>query len=832
MDTLNYNNIKKSAESSKETAELLYLNCEKINLFDKKNIKGGYYNTTGVLVNDSSFFNFTIDVFKPSVYFLKNANTSTSASCVFLDKDKLFISAIANGTINFYGLKVCTPANCRYIVFSNTFDNIDKFIISENEIKDYRFFRKKSDVKLFPQKNLFDKTKCLSGISIDQNGLFIVDAAYTCSDMIEVLPSYTYSFSSFDKSASRGIVEYDKDGLITKTTGTSNVGSIYTTQPNTCYMRIAIKISQIDEFQIERGDYYTGYEKYIERDIPYVTSNTAHTVVNKTSNAVVSKINRLDSDLVKILAVRENHVLFTVLTSKSEHWSMSNIRYTSKGIDSVCKTEGSLLSLDVNFPNVELPTYIVKAIFFKNKAGELRTMVFTSNNKAYYSDNQIFGNYKESKVWDIEGHKHPAVGTEKDPTGKCFRLYMPSDIKTRKEQFSWMGGIEYNEEITPFGVFFANYMGASDRTLTAVSSCLFYTNDGANIYVKYSFAGGGAYKLAGNELEENGINIELGDPVNTINITGNYTTGLKIKRRINVTPNEKVLNETNKFIYTVAANIISISKSSECTVTHDGSIVFKKGDNVIIEGTSGTQFDTMTNNTCTQTSAGNNVMYCVSAVNGNTITLSHYIGNSDNNLNCWHIHCLNKFANGYMIGTGEEYPGSWLIYLNTNSFESTQKLTPYRYNTSGFAIQRPLGIHMRADGRVIFASDTDRSASFANSKYYPSLTKVVEGRDDAMPITARGVWIGEFGKVDDWNSWECVLKDVSVSYFFKNLNGVLINNTMGGGIYYSINDGDSFIKAYQCNTNETNSNWVGYDKAGNRNYFTNSLYTYAIEVVH
>ena len=112
-------------------------------------------------------------------------------------------------------------------------------------------------------KNLFDKTRLISGKRLDNTGLpSIADNTYCTTDyFIKVEPNTTYYSTSVINQA-KAVCFYDNNQEFIERKMYLNVNT-FTTGATTQFIKISILLSEIDTEQLEKGSSATTYEPYV-----------------------------------------------------------------------------------------------------------------------------------------------------------------------------------------------------------------------------------------------------------------------------------------------------------------------------------------------------------------------------------------------------------------------------------------------------------------------------------------------------------------------------------------------------------------------------------------
>lgn len=182
-------------------------------------------------------------------------------------------------------------------------------------------------------------------------------------------------------------------------------------------------------------------------------------------------------------------------------------------------------------------------MFFNTLAG-VRSLVFFDKNYIYCSTTGAFSGFEVPNIWDLKGRRHWRISDDdKDPTGERYRAYFPSDYHNgiRQKAFEWHNGPVWMNGIGgqySRGLLFANYTNTYAPN-TALPSCVFYTEDGKNIYIQYMFGVYQKYYKTSDETteEKSSVNYNLGDDVD-FSALGTYSGGLTLKKRWNILPSE------------------------------------------------------------------------------------------------------------------------------------------------------------------------------------------------------------------------------------------------------------------------------------------------------
>lgn len=766
------------------------------------------FNTTDYIIVDTRFSKVLF-----AKYWVKTSTTIKFKEFdryAFYDRDKKLIQLVTLGNVSIIDI----PDNACYVRFTYTagiIDNIaDVRYINKNETKLSVYNKKIEDSIVDIRAKTFGRLESYTlkhGYRIDANGILSLSDNGIVTDLIQV-DEYCYYYASTPpiKNWWFQVYYYDRDGMFIS----AEMYDVYFKTPSNCrYIAFNYQIN-------DNGSIYTRIDLDICR-YNYLTNNFGREIAN--NDKLIAK--KLDGGILSntnIKAVFDNNIVF--------YYALENniLRYCAEGFNKLFN-HVSLQINNTNFPNLK-PSAIYNPypVFFNTNAG-VRCMIFIDEtNQIYYSDGVVFGNFKESSIWSLEGgaHKHWSISSDdKDPSGKRFRKWYPSDVASRQRIGLWHNGPVWLEGIGgqySRGLCFANYTNNSNSS-KGLPSCLFYTEDGKNIYVQYEFGIYPKYYKIDNIVKENTV-FQISDKLNTTGFES-YVGGLTLKERFSVIPSALNTDPISIFEYGNSVNITSIEIGPETKITVSNN-VFNVGSIVVIEGThTGVNYPKIINNTTSGNSAGTGVMFVVLKISSNTLTLGEVIGNPENNLFCRHIHGISEFGNGLCLYTGEEYPESWFIYIrpsmlsasdgynmNTGALDRTA-WESIRLNSSKDAQQRSLGVYLRSDGKMISMADSN----------FPILGKLtVRG----LPVNMGNFGLSIFDLVDIDDASKCIpkLTGVNAGYSLYPIGGSLFFSDLKGKTYISYDEGDTW--EYVCTDGTDKSFIIGWDKDKKRFYFNNA----------
>ena len=815
-DTLNVNSLTELRTTGK-------------NLFDKSAIESGKYLVTGGGTTDNADFFITahIPVLQGQQIIFSASNTSGAAGLCFY-KNRVYVSFLSNSAINGAGKIITVPGNVDSFRASGnvTGTPVDTWQIEEGLISTtYEAYKKIIALPAFKtplsfpnlearinsilamvKTNLYDSANYIQGQWLGTTGVIAADANWAWSNFVSVEANRTYTrnlVTTGGTASTRSVWYFDSSytllGSCNDTDGDHR--ALKFTTPANCAF-IGINIYNAGVFDYRENYKIVKFGATASNNLLADILNTSVTafgdLVKSTSKYLYSQVSLTKT----IVAVYEQHVIYLY---------NGFLYYGSNGIEN--QYDFTALQINsTNFPTLASGAGILRVVLF-DAIGNIRTLVFTTDNKAYYSNGQVFGNFALSKIWTLPGEpfKHPSI-SQKDPTDTRYQFHTPANIATRNHLFSWMGGNFWFRQVNG-GFIFGNY---ADNTVSATSvpSCVYFTVDGENIYIQYMFGMRcRRVKLAGTSTYINRT-AAFGDNLNTSAFTNAYSTGLTLKARTPIVPSKASLEPTNIFEFTTPTSVTGFSRANPAVATVADATGVEVGDIVCFDGdASDAEWNALRNTTAITTGAtagGNGRFYIVTVKSGLNLTLADPLGNPHNNLTARHIHSINEASNGIIIGVGEEHPEGWLIFMNSFFSPTTfSRWSSYRINSSEDGLQRTLGVYMRSDNKLLFASDSNNVWV-----QYDQIT----GRAQGWGRYSSGLWLGDYKDVDNWSKFKNKLPNVAPAYHFRRIGTALIYVSQFGETYISFDEGDTWD--HVITDNSSKDNLLGFDKGRNRFYFS------------
>lgn len=347
------------------------------------------------------------------------------------------------------------------------------------------------------------------------------------------------------------------------------------------------------------------------------------------------------------------------------------------------------------------------------------------------------------------------------------RFYQNSR-SVQANSFHFMGGGGFSHKMNIIGT----YRGNVDQ---GVRTCIFATDDGGRQwYCKYEFTDMGVYDFQQGHSESWGRN--FGNPIRI------SSEEIKIApktisccRRNIVLPTENNSIPVVSFAWEGCGRIVSINSkvNGPVELTFENPHNLKTGNIIALTADDRQMEDPRISWLLTQgltaQSAGTGLLFKVEVVDVNSVRLYELVSAQEPMLPCRHIHHVNRIRDGWTIGTGEIYPNSWVLYMQMKEADTysvvhaSDYLPIYRLNTSMKSLQRTMGVLItdESEPRIIYASDHDIS----DRENVPG---------NCFSRNSTGVYCGKLCDLDDRNKLTCVFEAEQPSFYFQNLDGMLL----------------------------------------------------------
>lgn len=370
------------------------------------------------------------------------------------------------------------------------------------------------------------------------------------------------------------------------------------------------------------------------------------------------------------------------------------------------------------------------------------------------------------------------VINEKGEKIKVGRFYVPQR-RAETNPFAVMGGYECNHKMALIGTYRSN-------TKYGARTCLFMSSDGGRQwYCKYEFGDAGEYVFRQGNVEEWGRNWGnriMGDWV----VPNSKLPQLYVRKRKVIYPSKENKEPLQFFSWSEPLYVERIVADKEKIMFIFYEEHMLETGNVISVGSTDIDKDNvwawMINNKVSDKNAGNGMLFKVEVININTIALNEFVMNEDNNIVCRHIHHINHVKDGWLLGTGEIYPNSWVMYIQLKDVEKATRISANEYicierlNSTEESIQRTMGVLWDEDSNsLFFASDHDTICR--QTILGPS------GRNLQITRSSVGIFAGKLCDIDDFRKFRCIKETSEVAYFFKEIEGNIIWCGQQGEMY-------------------------------------------------
>lgn len=705
-----------------------------------------------------------------------------------------------------------------------------------------------------PGKNLFNKVTAKPSSFIGSVGQEVSasDALWHSSDFIRVLPGTNYKLSHVSNSATGGVAFYTEEKTFISWVSNNdirNTNNVITTPPNTHFIRISIYNFQgaLDFMQVEEGTVTTVYE-------PYRETSDIERIAKKISdfNGVPMTLDGLALSNYKKVADKEK---YQVWEYNRTDWPIraldrravvrvKNNNLTLRITDLIEQREYEVTLTSATFPGL-LPNSAIEHVRIipwtrnmgvSQDAQQWRLIVVTTGGQIYHNfpsravgsdgfavDGDIV-RFEESVVWDLPGRKYPsqdpgATGVERYYPGLPANLYtyhpIPNDSAefvdtygnggfgksithggttyarfyeprrgaSRKHSFGVMGSFEIDSKVTLLGTYRNNGPNGDGSRI-----CLFATSDGGRSwYCKYEWA------------SNNGVT-NWANSINTSGMASAYTEAAFVvkKRSLNLPSN---LNKEPDNLFSWGPDIVvsNISRTNPAIVTTATPHGLVSGDVIVFQKNSGSgatspDWDWLRNDTVSDSSGGNGLMFKVDRINDTSFRLYDYIHATDNNLPCRHVHHINRVKDGWVIGTGETYPEGWIHYMQMREADSFSlkraydSFNIYRLNSTNTSVQRTLGALLLDDKENTFVAAVDESMLSRPNVVAP------EGRTIAFSRSSTGVFAGRLSEIDNLHEYEVLFDAKEPAYYFKEHFGAWIFIGQRGECGISFDAGKTWMR--------------------------------------
>ncbi len=427
--------------------------------------------------------------------------------------------------------------------------------------------------------------------------------------------------------------------------------------------------------------------------------------------------------------------------------------------------------------------------------------------------------FEESVIWDLPERKHPSDRPEcaeyeryypglpreaykyhpavsekgryggsgfgatfKSKQGELPRFYI-ARREAQGNPFYYMSGFSADRKMAVL----ATYRG---NLTVGVRTCVFMSDDGGRQwFCKYEFGDMGEYKFRQGKSEW-GKN--FGHPiVCSDGIKGKIET----RKRRCIIPSKADKDPKTSFEWDDPIKFGVECRSGKLTLVSEEPHGYENG-NIISICNAPSELEWMINSSINETSAGNGLLFKVECVDEKTIYLYEFVASPHNPISCRHIHHINRIRDGWLVGTGEIYPNSWILYIQMKEADTFaeryahEEFDIIRLNSSEKSVQRTLGVLWADDecNTLIYASDHDVLED--KQKINP-----VTDRDVKLSRNATGVYIGKLCDIDDYNKFRPILEAMEPAYLLQEIEGAIVFSGQGGELAVSFDRGENWDRA-------------------------------------
>lgn len=419
--------------------------------------------------------------------------------------------------------------------------------------------------------------------------------------------------------------------------------------------------------------------------------------------------------------------------------------------------------------------------------------------------------FEESVVWDIPGRKYPSSNLDCLDTEyyypnlpeECYQYHpVPNDDEKFADTYGNGGFPKYtyvvlkNKKVKVPRFYLYNrteqsnpfyFIGSGEKSWKlniiatyranveeGIRTCIFATHDGGRSwYCKYEFSDIGEYSF--KQGHEGNWGKNFGNVIRSKE-RNVYDTDLKVclRKRDLLLP-QKGEKEV-KFIWSNKVNIKTIicedSIILETNEEHGlktGNIITVNADENVTEELN--QFNWMFNNYINEDSCGNGILFKVEVISKTRIRLYELVSTAQASLPCRHIHHINKIKDGWIIGTGEVYPNSWILFFQVKEADTYtpcyawNEFPVIRLNSLETSVERTMGVMMKDDefSTIIYASDHDMSKR-----------KKISLNGEEVSRNSTGIFAGKLEDIDYRDRYKCIFESSEPCFYFQEIDDMYI----------------------------------------------------------
>ena len=420
--------------------------------------------------------------------------------------------------------------------------------------------------------------------------------------------------------------------------------------------------------------------------------------------------------------------------------------------------------------------------------------------------------FEESVVWDLPGRRYPAQNRDcaayeryyPNLPKEVYQYHPPlnqSDygnggfgatcsteegdrcrfyIARREPQgnpFYYMSGFSTDTKMAVL----ATYRG---NLTVGVRTCIFASDDGGRQwFCQYEFGDLGEYKF------QQGTSAWGRNFGNAIHCRDGLGGTMSLRKRTCILPTSVQKEPAESFSWAEPVSLSAECRAGVLVLASQTPHGYETG-NIVTVSSAPEELDWMCNSEVNATSAGNGLLFKVEKHDEYTICLHEFVASPDNPISCRHIHHVNRVRDGWLIGTGEIYPNSWILYMQMKEADTyavrhaKERFPIYRLNSSEKSVQRTLGVLWKDDenNTILYASDHDVLEE-------KTIFSPLENRSISLSRNATGIYRGRLCDIDDYNRFSLVFEAKEPAYLLQEYGGVIVFSGQRGELALSFDGG-------------------------------------------
>lgn len=282
-------------------------------------------------------------------------------------------------------------------------------------------------------------------------------------------------------------------------------------------------------------------------------------------------------------------------------------------------------------------------------------------------------------------------------------------------------------------------------------------------------------------------------PIDTSGLAA-FTGDVELVRRATNHPSEANKDPATKFTLTTIGDVTDIENANNPDITIP-SHGLSTGEKVYFTGNSSSH-GFMLNNSHTEDSHGNGQVYWVSeVVDSNTIKIEPVAAYTDTNVECRHVHSINRVHDGWVMACGEEYPNGWIIFIKQHLRDFTTTGNPWvkrsftRLTSAENSVQRAVGF------TILDNSNTDPTCLWSVDTSNLPMPILKVGDRETFSRGVNGLRAGKFSDLDDYTQFETIVEFDDAMLGLKRWMDILYAiGGYGQTFAVSVDGGKTFMK--------------------------------------